>query len=154
MENIIQVDRFCHLLYRELNFSAIRAQGAGGQHVNKVSTAIHLRFDVSASSLPAKTKENILKLADQRMTNDGVIVIKAQNSRSQEQNKLDAIDKLVALIKKANKVTKVRRATKPTKASVKRRLESKNNRKQLKQQRQKSKNIRGLDEQSSNGCIA
>ena len=121
----------------EVEFSAIRAQGAGGQHLNKVSTAIHLRFDIKASSLPDFYKENLLALKDKRLTKEGVLVIKAQGSRSQEQNKQAAIDKLVSLIQQAGQRLKTRKATRPTKASNTRRLESKTNRKKLKTLRKK-----------------
>ncbi len=121
----------------EVEFSAIRAQGAGGQHLNKVSTAIHLRFDIKASSLPDFYKENLLALKDKRLTKEGVLVIKAQGSRSQEQNKQAAIDKLVSLIQQAGQRLKIRKATRPTKASNTRRLESKTNRKKLKTLRKK-----------------
>ena len=126
-----------HLNLDNVLFSAMRAQGAGGQHVNKVSTAIHLKFDINASSLPDSYKEKLLAYSDQRITKDGVIMIKSQGSRSQEQNKLDAIEKLVQLIFKVTEKQKARRATKPTKGSVTRRLNAKNNRKQLKQNRRK-----------------
>ena len=109
----------------EIEFSAIRAQGSGGQKVNKVSVAIHLRFDINASSLPERYKEKLLGLKDTRITKEGIIVIKSQQHRSQEQNKEDAIQRLVELIKSVNIVQKKRLATKPTKGSVKRRLQSK-----------------------------
>jgi len=109
----------------EIEFSAIRAQGSGGQKVNKVAAAIHLRFDIAASSLPEFYKERLLKLKDKRITKEGVIVIKAQQHRSQEQNKDEAIKRLVELIKSVNLVQKRRIATKPTKGGVKRRLNSK-----------------------------
>lgn len=110
---------------REIDIQAIRAQGAGGQNVNKVSTAIHLRFDIKASSLPAFYKERLLQLSDQRISKDGVIVIKAQQFRSQEKNREEALSRLQALIKSAAITQKKRRPTKPTKGSQKRRMETK-----------------------------
>ncbi|MEP4892132.1 MAG: alternative ribosome rescue aminoacyl-tRNA hydrolase ArfB [Aliiglaciecola sp.] len=109
----------------QFDMSAIRAQGAGGQNVNKVSSAIHLRFDVNASSLPEFYKTSLLNSKDSRITNDGILVIKAQNYRTQEQNREDAITRLVEIIKKAGEKPKPRRATKPTKSSQIRRVESK-----------------------------
>lgn len=109
----------------EIEIHAVRSQGAGGQHVNKVSTAIHLRFDIAASSLPPFYKEELLKLRDHRISQDGVITIKAQQSRSQEQNRADALDRLRELIQRVAVPRKKRRATRPTKASKQRRLESK-----------------------------
>lgn len=110
---------------REIDIQAIRAQGAGGQNVNKVSTAIHLRFDIKASSLPAFYKERLLQLSDQRISKEGVIVIKAQQFRSQEKNREEALSRLQALIKSAAITQKKRRPTKPTKGSQKRRMETK-----------------------------
>jgi len=109
----------------EITFEAIRAQGSGGQKVNKTSVAIHLRFDIAASSLPDFYKEKMLALKDKRITKEGIIVIKSQQHRSQEQNRDEALERLAELIKSVNVVQKRRIATKPTKGSVNRRLQSK-----------------------------
>ena len=109
----------------EVEISAIRASGSGGQKVNKVSVAIHLRFDIEASSLPDYHKEKLLDLKDKRITKEGIIIIKSQQHRSQEQNREEALERLVKLIKSVNVVQKKRVPTKPTKGSVGRRLDSK-----------------------------
>jgi len=109
----------------EIEIHAMRSQGAGGQHVNKVSSAVHLRFDIHASSLPPFYKEELLKLRDSRISNDGVITIKAQQHRSQDQNRVDALERLRILIQRVAIPRKKRKPTKPTKSSQNRRLESK-----------------------------
>ncbi len=121
----------------EIELSAIRSMGNGGQRVNKVATAIHLRFDIKRSSLPAIYKERLLASKDSRITKEGVIIIKAQSFRTQEMNKADALSRLKAFILLVMVVQKNRRATKPTKGSVQRRLASKANRKVVKQTRKK-----------------
>lgn len=121
----------------EIQFQAIRAQGSGGQNVNKVSSAVHLRFDIDASSLPDDCKANLRKLRDQRVSSDGVIVIKAQRFRSRDKNREDALDRLRELVQAASATRKRRKATRPTASSQRKRVDSKTKRGQLKSQRTK-----------------
>ena len=121
----------------EVEISAIRAQGAGGQNVNKVSSAIHLRFDIPASSLPADVKHRLLALRDKRITLDGVLVLKAQMHRTQEANRADAFERLQTLVQSVAQAPKTRRATKPTYGSKQRRLQGKSARADIKASRSK-----------------
>jgi ribosome-associated protein len=120
---------------REVEFSAIRAQGAGGQNVNKVSSAIHLRFDIHASSLPDALKERLLGLNDSRITQEGVLVLKAQQHRTQEMNRIDALNRLQEVIDSVATPPKPRRATKPSYGATQRRLEGKSQRSEIKSSR-------------------
>ncbi|MES9839247.1 MAG: alternative ribosome rescue aminoacyl-tRNA hydrolase ArfB [Candidatus Thiodiazotropha endolucinida] len=121
----------------EIEISAVRSQGSGGQNVNKVASAIHLRFDITASSLPERYRERLLKLSDKRINKDGVVIIKAQRYRDQERNRQDALDRLQRLIERVLTKPKKRIPTKPTKASNRRRLDSKTRRGRQKALRRK-----------------
>ena len=133
---MLQITRNLALPEEEMEMTAIRAQGAGGQNVNKVSSAIHLRFDIGASSLPEKVRTRLLALADHRISKDGVVIIKAQQYRTQEKNRQAALARLRELIVSATVVQKARKPTRPTRGSQLRRLDSKT-------RRGKSKQLRG-----------
>lgn len=134
---MIKISETLYLSEKEVEITAIRAQGAGGQNVNKVSSAIHLKFNIKESSLPEVYKERLLERRDKRITRDGIIVIKAQQFRTQDKNREDAINRLVEIVRAAGIVPKKRKATKPTFSSRQRRVESKIRRSKVKSLRRK-----------------
>ena len=125
---MLNISRNVSIPANEIEISAVRAQGPGGQNVNKVASAIHLRFDIRASSLPVYYKDRLLRCSDRRITREGVIVIKAQHYRSQDKNREEALGRLQALVKSVTSTSKKRTPTRPTRASVKNRLDQKTRR--------------------------
>jgi ribosome-associated protein len=129
---MLQITARTSIPLSEIDLSAIRSQGAGGQNVNKVATAIHLRFDINGSSLPPLYKERLINLGDRRITKDGILIIKAQQHRTQEQNKEDALNRLQSLIKSITLTAPKRKPTKPSRSAKRKRMDGKTKRGQLK----------------------
>lgn len=136
---MIQITEHISIEDDELTIKAVRSSGPGGQHANKVATAIILQFDILSSSLPDEVKTSLFKMNDQRISDEGRITIKSQSSRSQSKNKQDAIDRLIRILQKATKVKKKRKKTKPSKASIEKRIETKKKRGEIKAARKKVK---------------